>query len=78
MPIAATQESSSAINDISFSLALVKWDIFLKDNSQSHVIRRYIDFFILTACLQKKAFKFYAGELNVLKKLDRNIKSALR
>lgn len=31
MPIAATQESSSAINVISFSLVLLKWDIFLKD-----------------------------------------------
>lgn len=31
MPIAATQESHGATNVISFSLALVKWDTFLKD-----------------------------------------------
>lgn len=78
MPIAATQESSGAINVINFSLALVKWDIFLKDLTPRAMLLEDILTFILTACLQKKAFKYYAVELKVLKKLARNIKSALR
>lgn len=32
------------------------------------MIRRYIDFFFLIACWQRKAFKYYAGELKLLKK----------
>lgn len=32
------------------------------------MIRRYIEFFFIRACFQRKAFKYYAGELKLKEK----------
>lgn len=74
MPIAATQESSGAISVISFSLGLVKWDIFLKDLTPRAMLLEDILTFIFNSMFAE----ILCSWIKSAQKLERNTKSALR
>lgn len=79
MPIAATQESSGATNVIGFSLAFVKWDIFLKDLTPRVIWLEVIyRLFLFKSKFPEKSFEIMWGELKLLKKSERNAKSAFK
>lgn len=74
MPIAATQESSGATNVIGFSLAFVKWDIFLKDLTPGVIWLEVIyRLFLFKSKFPEKSFEIICRWIKIAQKNQKEL-----